>query len=182
VQQQPQRVWVGQSQPGCRADHEQDVDQPENVPGTDQSAPRFQRAGCREKRERQCRDEDVAPSARNRERIRECSVSVIEHEEVDANETRQVQRHQPTEVESAEPAAKPRQRDERRQHQRGQPDEHELWNGGPPGCDVARGSEPNGDQEPADSDDDVAATIGGRGTHADVLLARTAGSTCSPKS
>src|SRR5262245_1171649 len=45
VQQRPQRVWVGQGQPGCRADHEQDVDQAENVPGTDQSAPRVQRAG-----------------------------------------------------------------------------------------------------------------------------------------
>src|SRR4030095_4849421 len=55
------------------------------------------------------------------------------------------------------------------------PREHHLRDGRPPGRDVARGSQDDGDQEPEGPDGDV--TPG-----QDAFAVRTAGSTRSPKS
>src|SRR5262249_6299892 len=119
-----------------------------------------------------------------RDRAGQRRIAIVEREEVDPDEARQVNGDEPAKIERREPAAEAGTHDDRSQQERRQPAEHELGGGRPPARRIARSTKADRGGEPDQPDPDVAASLGARRGRCRDGRAheRTAGSTFSPKS
>jgi len=104
AQQRVHRVRVGQGQPGCGRDDEEDVEHPNAFQARPAAAARQLSAGQQET-QRRGRHDDVSPAAGHGERASSARLDSRE-QEIEPDEARRVNRDEPAKIERREPAAK----------------------------------------------------------------------------